>query len=57
MLERLVAKAYPFWQQHLDPDGPQDPPVNEPWNPNIGKRKGRMPSRAELIAAPIQRPT
>lgn len=57
LIDRLVAKAYLFWKQHLDFDGPMTRPTDENWNRDVGRRKNRMKTAAELIAAPIPRPT
>ena len=57
LIERLKVRAYEFWLQHLDPSGPCTRPSDENWNPKVGRRKARKSSSAELIAAPIPRPT
>lgn len=57
LIDRLVPKAYVFWQDHIDPEGPQSRPSDEGWNQNVGRRKPRRLRGDELIAAPIPRPT
>lgn len=57
MLSKMMVKAFDFWKEHLDPDGPMERPTDENWNRSIGRPSPRKASRAELIASPIPRPT
>ncbi len=57
LLDRMLPKAYQFWQKRLDPAGPQTRPTDEGWDRNVSKPRARRATRAELVAAPIPRPT